>query len=215
MEEGPRTPFYPDHLFKEIIVSFLLLTAILVLAIYWKIPTKPPADPTDANYIPRPEWYFLFLYEIYKFFGGKWIVVGTVIIPFLAISLLLFLPLIDRSFFRRPINRPLAMGIMGALLAGMAIYNEKGCPACHSILGRGEKEGPDLWQVGRRRKGEWLSRLLQDPRSLIPDSKMLKYRLPSEDIQALVGYLLSLDFTRYGPVFMEKEALLAYLSSLK
>jgi mono/diheme cytochrome c family protein len=75
------------------------------------------ADPTDTSYIPRPEWYFLFLFQMLKVFEGPLEVVGTVILPTLAILALIAAPFIDRSRLMRVRQRTLALGIV--LLAGI------------------------------------------------------------------------------------------------
>ena len=67
--------------------------------------SKGPADPTDATYIPRPEWYFLGLFQLLKYFPGKWEVVGAMVIPGIAAGFLALLPWIDRGPDRDPRKR--------------------------------------------------------------------------------------------------------------
>jgi cytochrome c2 len=65
------------------------------------------ANPTDTSYVPRPEWYFLFLFQLLKFFPGRLELVGTVILPSLAILLLAILPFLRRthsSLFAGPLR---------------------------------------------------------------------------------------------------------------
>jgi mono/diheme cytochrome c family protein len=82
------------------------------------------------------------------------------------------------------------------LLAGMALFEEKGCPSCHSIQGKGMKLAPDLYRVGAKRDAEWLAKLLKEPGSVFTSPGMVKYALAPEDLEALVAYLRSLDLTR-------------------
>ncbi len=64
--------FYPSFLFKEIFVMMLIFILVaVILAIYFPVGLGNPADPTDNLFIPKPEWYFLALYELLRFFPGK------------------------------------------------------------------------------------------------------------------------------------------------
>jgi ubiquinol-cytochrome c reductase cytochrome b subunit len=81
------------------------------------VPLERMADPTDTSYIPRPEWYFLFLFQTLKVFEGPLEVLGTVILPTLAILALIATPFIDRSRLARVRQRTLAMGVV--VLAGL------------------------------------------------------------------------------------------------
>jgi mono/diheme cytochrome c family protein len=90
---------------------------LFCMAIWAKIPLERMADPTDTSYIPRPEWYFLFLFQTLKVFEGPLEVVGTVILPTVAILALILTPFIDRSKLVKVRQRGLAIGIV--LLAGL------------------------------------------------------------------------------------------------
>jgi quinol-cytochrome oxidoreductase complex cytochrome b subunit/cytochrome c2 len=100
--ETNTEPFWPRQVFKDLLVSLLILIILAGWVIYKKgAPLGPPADPT-SNYLARPEWYFLFLYESLKFFKGKWEVVGTLVLPTFLLLFLLALPLVDRHPKRHP-----------------------------------------------------------------------------------------------------------------
>ena len=77
-----------------------------------RVPLERVADPTDTSYIPRPEWYFLFLFQMLKVFEGPLEVVGTVVLPTLAILALILTPFIDRSKLVKVRQRTLAFGIV-------------------------------------------------------------------------------------------------------
>ncbi len=62
--------FFPDVIYKDLLVSFALFIVLVMLATFVGVANEPKADPSDATYIPRPEWYFLFLFEMLKFFPG-------------------------------------------------------------------------------------------------------------------------------------------------
>lgn len=105
-------PFWPDQIYKDLIVSALLLVLLVFLSAYCPPPITGPADPTDTSYQPVPEWNFLFLFEALKFLPGRLEPLGTVGIPSLAVILLVGLPFYDRNPDRNPAHRPRAMGAM-------------------------------------------------------------------------------------------------------
>ena len=112
--------FYPSFVFKEIVVMMLIFILVaVVLAIIWPVGLEDPADPTDNLFVPKPEWYFLNLYQLLKYFPGKLEIIATAIIPSGGIIALLLLPFIDRNPEQRPFKRPLAMALM--VLAVVAI----------------------------------------------------------------------------------------------
>ncbi len=112
--------FYPSFLFKEIVVMMLIFILVaIVLALVFPVGLGDPADPTDNLFVPKPEWYFMSLYELLKFFPGKFEVIATAIIPAGGILVLFLVPFLDKSPEKRPTKRPLAMILM--LLAVAAI----------------------------------------------------------------------------------------------
>ena len=118
---GPPRPFYPFHAVKDLAACLVVFAILLTLAAWLGAPLEAVADPTDTTYLPKPEWYFLFLYELLKFFAGQAVVVGTALLPLAGLSLLLMLPLLDRSEERRMLHRPLALAV-GISLAGGLLY---------------------------------------------------------------------------------------------
>src|ERR1043166_7456842 len=58
------------------------------------------ADRDTANYPARPEWYFLFLFQLLKYFPGDYAIFGTVIIPNGVMVILVLLPLLGIGFLR-------------------------------------------------------------------------------------------------------------------
>lgn len=102
--------FYPSFVFKEIVVAMtIFILVVFFLAVVFPAGLEDPADPADANFLPKPEWYFLALYQLQKYFPVKLEVVATFIIPMGSIVLLFLLPFIDRSPENRPRKRPLGM----------------------------------------------------------------------------------------------------------
>jgi len=119
---GKTEAFYPDFLLKEWMVGAVFLVGFLCLTIAHDPPLERIADPTDTTYIPVPDWYFLFLYQLlkYSFASGQFNILGAFIIPGIAFTALILAPFIDRGPERHPTKRPLAVGFM--LLAVSAVF---------------------------------------------------------------------------------------------
>ena len=113
-------PFFPDIIFKDALASLLIFVILVALAYFLGVPTEARANPADTTYTPRPEWYFLFLFQLLKYFPGKLEVIGVIVIPTLMILLLIALPFIDRNPKRHFLNRPLASFAALAVVAGIA-----------------------------------------------------------------------------------------------
>ena len=117
LQKGER--FWPDSIYKDLIVSFGIFILLILLAAFIGVPGEPKADPNDTAYVPRPEWYFLFLFEMLKYFPGSLEWVGTVVIPGIAILVLFLLPLIDRNPRRFYPKRKFALAMMGLMVVGI------------------------------------------------------------------------------------------------
>ncbi|WP_456274242.1 c-type cytochrome [Bacillus sp. AK031] len=116
---GKTEAFWPNFLLKEWLVGAVFLIGYLCLTVAHPSPLERIADPTDAGYIPLPDWYFLFLYQLlkYTYASGPYNVIGAFVIPGLAFGALLLAPFIDRGPHRRPTKRPFATGFMLLALA--------------------------------------------------------------------------------------------------
>jgi len=93
----PKKKFYPEQVFKDTVATFLWFAVLVGMAILVKVPLGRTADPTDTSFIPRPEWYFLFLFQMLKLFEGPLEIVGSLVLPTLAILTLFLVPFIDRG----------------------------------------------------------------------------------------------------------------------
>jgi menaquinol-cytochrome c reductase cytochrome b/c subunit len=118
---GKTEAFWPNFLLKEWMVGAVFLVGFLCLTVAHPAPLERIADPTDTGYIPLPDWYFLFLYQMlkYSYTSGPYTVIGVLVIPGLAFGGLLLAPFIDRGPERRPIKRPIATGAMLLTLAAI------------------------------------------------------------------------------------------------
>ena len=118
-EKEKGYPFFPNILFKDAVVSLVVFLILVALSYFIGAPLEERADPGDANYTPRPEWYFLFLFQLLKYFPGNLEVVGVVILPTIAIAALFLLPFLDRKPQRHFSTRPFVIGFTLFLLAGV------------------------------------------------------------------------------------------------
>lgn len=122
LQKGER--FWPDSIFKDAIMALAIFLVLVLLATFIGIPFEPKADSSDTSYVPRPEWYFLFLFKFLALYGqipllGKIEWIATVIIPSIAVGLLVVLPFIDKSPVRFYSKRILPISIMGILVVSM------------------------------------------------------------------------------------------------
>ncbi len=112
--------FHPDQLAEDLAVSLVILLALFAMTAIWGIPTEVRADPASTTYVPRPEWYFLFFFQLLKYFEGPfWEPVGVVALPLAVIVLLFLVPLLDRRPERRPRRRPYAMASAGVAVVAL------------------------------------------------------------------------------------------------
>jgi ubiquinol-cytochrome c reductase cytochrome b subunit len=116
-ELKPKRVFFPQQVFKDTVAIFIAFSILFTLAIAAKVPLERLADPTDTSYIPRPEWYFLFLFQLLKLTEGPMEVLGTVVLPTIAILALFAIPFLDRGKVTRVTKRVTAFGVV--ILAGI------------------------------------------------------------------------------------------------
>lgn len=113
-------PFFPDILLKDALVSLLVFVVLIALAYFVGAPLEARANPGDTTYTPRPEWYFLFLFQLLKYFPGQLEVIGVFLIPTLIVLLLFALPFLDRSARRHFLARPVVMIATLVAVVGVA-----------------------------------------------------------------------------------------------
>jgi mono/diheme cytochrome c family protein len=119
LQKGER--FWPDSIYKDLLVSFAIFVVLILLATFVGVPGEPKADPSDTAYIPRPEWYFMFLFQMLKYFPGKLEWLGTTIIPGIVILVLLLLPFLDRNPKRYYTRRKFSLTVMGIAVVGIVV----------------------------------------------------------------------------------------------
>ncbi|MBC2736011.1 MAG: cytochrome bc complex cytochrome b subunit [Desulfobacteraceae bacterium] len=112
--------FFPRVVNRWLVLFIVTVSLIALLTYYWPSPLGDPADPTDSTYVPKPEWWVLFLNQLVAIFKGKWAVLGTAVIPGLLTLFLVGLPYLDRSPGNRPAQRKTVI-VAAALLAAVMI----------------------------------------------------------------------------------------------
>jgi ubiquinol-cytochrome c reductase cytochrome b subunit len=217
--------FFPYVVAKDMAVIVAALAVLVVLARRYGAALEPLADPTDIHYNPRPEWYFLFLFQLLKLVPGWMESLATVVLPGLGVGFLLLLPFLDRGPRRHPLERPWLTGLGLLVVCGIATLTAQGalapnvnaamardptveagkrkfaelrCASCHSINGSGGLVGPALDLEGTKRQKDWLAGHFRDPQSLKPGSKMPNFKLLDSEVDVLVAYMSSLGV---GPAF--------------
>jgi ubiquinol-cytochrome c reductase cytochrome b subunit len=121
----PRLPterFYPRQVLMDTAVALLMICALGFLAHFSPTELGPKANPADTQYVPRPEWFYLPVFQWLKYFKGSLSIVGIVVIPTLTAILIVALPFFDRRLERRPWKRPIAVGIYLAIMATLITF---------------------------------------------------------------------------------------------
>jgi quinol---cytochrome c reductase cytochrome c subunit, bacillus type len=143
-------PFYPFAMFHDTVMSLVVVTVIIGLAVVWKYTTPgdhhtteagwlgklydKPADPGTINFVPRPDWYFYFLFYLLRIF--KWpnsVLLGTIGIPTILLLLLLAIPFFDTSPERRLSHRPVAIIASILVVISMGVLTYKGATAKEAL----------------------------------------------------------------------------------
>ncbi|OCT12685.1 menaquinol-cytochrome C reductase [Paenibacillus pectinilyticus] len=111
---GKSEAFIPNFLLKEWMVGVVVLVGMLVLVMSDPAPLGYPADPKNTAFIPMPDWYFLFMYQLlkYPYTSGSYVVLGAVVVPGLLFGGLLLAPFLDTGKERRFYRRPIASSLM-------------------------------------------------------------------------------------------------------
>lgn len=211
--------FYPRQVYMDAVVMLGVFGVLALLAILVPFPLADKANPSDTSFVPVPEWYFLFYYELLKHVHGPLEPFATWVLPAMAILVMLLWPFLDRQkTVRHPASRPVGMALGAMFLIvvfsllgislknlyavkrvepgvahGQALFAQFGCAGCHRIHGTGGAVGPDLSYVGDERPDRgWHLRHFRDPQSVSPGSFMPKFPLTDQELQDLTSYMLSL-----------------------
>ena len=133
-------PFFPPAMFHDTVMSLVVVCVIIALACIWKYTTllgvhyTAKADPGTTSFVPRPDWYFYFLFYLLRIF--KWpetVIIGTIGIPTICLVLLLGLPFVDTRMERRLSRRPVAIIAAVLVILSMGALTWKGATAKESL----------------------------------------------------------------------------------
>src|SRR5437763_2396888 len=146
-------PFYPYAMFHDTVMSLVVVAVIIGLAAVWFYTSgedpktcgsgdscllgprySEPADPATTNFVPRPDWYFYFLFYLLRIF--KWpdsVILGTVGIPTVMLIIAFALPFLDRRMERRLPRRPVAVVAAILVVISMGVLTYKGATAKEAL----------------------------------------------------------------------------------
>jgi ubiquinol-cytochrome c reductase cytochrome b subunit len=180
--------------------------------------------------VPRPEWYFLGLFQLLKYFPGKWEVFGAMVVPGLAALFLVLLPWIDRGPERHPRKRLAVMSVVAVFfiavaaltalgwrdspsnrvaaswtlreIGGRAFVEAAACARCHAPTGIADP----LEQASTSRGPEWLAGHVIDPEMIAPGLREPpRPRRDEREVAAIVAYVQRLSRQPFMPVSSELQ----------
>jgi menaquinol-cytochrome c reductase cytochrome b/c subunit len=146
-------PFFPYAMFHDTVMSLVVVSVIIALACVWYFTSSSdpnscgsgdscllgprysePADPGTTNFVPRPDWYFYFLFYLLRIF--KWpntVILGTVGIPTILLIIMIMLPFVDVRRERRLLRRPVAVIAAVLVVLSMGVLTYKGATAKEAL----------------------------------------------------------------------------------
>jgi menaquinol-cytochrome c reductase cytochrome b/c subunit len=212
-------PFFPYAVMKDSVMALIVVAVIIIMAVVLGAEQGPKADPTSTTYVPRPEWYFFFLFELLRVIKPPELVpIATIGIPTICMVLLLLLPFYDRGPERRPERRPIAitagiltiiamayltylgavggapteveMNVSSKYEAGKEITAASGCLACHKLGENGNHgPGPDLTHIASKIPRAAIIRSVEIGPGIMPSFR----DLGPKKTEQLADFLSSLD----------------------
>jgi ubiquinol-cytochrome c reductase cytochrome b subunit len=117
----PTQRFYPRQVMMDTIVALVMILIRGSLAHFAPTELGPKANPADTQYVPRPEWYYLPIFQWLKYWRGPYAIIGIIVVPTVTAVLLVLVPAIDRRLERRPWRRPIAVGVFFLILGAFVV----------------------------------------------------------------------------------------------
>lgn len=211
-------PFFPYAVLKDSVMALIVLVIIIVFSLVLGAELGQQADPTTTNYVPRPEWYYFFLFELLRIIRDpNWLIMATIGVPTIGVILLVLLPFFDRGPERNPLKRPIAMTAMAATVFAMGYLTilgatagsptklemdvpkkfergkiameEVGCLACHKFGENGNNIGPSLEKVSATFNAASILRTMENP----PPPMLKPSGIPLSKRKALAEFVAALD----------------------
>jgi ubiquinol-cytochrome c reductase cytochrome b subunit len=131
IKEDPINPklrpegFYPRQVIMDMAFALLIMVGLGILSYFHPASLGPIANPADTLFLPRPEWYYLPMFEWLKFWEGPKVVFAVVVVPGILAMLFFLLPFLDRRLERRPWRRPIPVLSVAIVVAGMVYLGAK------------------------------------------------------------------------------------------
>jgi menaquinol-cytochrome c reductase cytochrome b/c subunit len=134
-------PFFPYAVYKDLLIATLAIALVIGMAIWHRVEIGEPVNPASTDFVPRPEWYFFFLFELLKIFKGQNVfmpvIMATFIVPNILMVLLIATPFIDRGPERRIQKRPIALFTGIAVIAFLAYMTHLGASSNEGVGAEG------------------------------------------------------------------------------
>jgi menaquinol-cytochrome c reductase cytochrome b/c subunit len=211
-------PFFPYAVLKDSVMALVVVMVVIAMSLILGAEQGPNVDPTTTTYVPRPDWYFFFLFELLRVIKPPALVpVAMVILPTIFMVLLLLLPFYDRGPERNPLRRPIAttsgilviiamayLTLLGAdagspleveakvpprYEAGKEVVAQSGCLSCHKLGTNGNNgPGPELTHIGSRIPRAAILRSLQIGPGIMPSYQDLPPQKQNE-VANFLAYL--------------------------
>jgi len=123
-------PFFPYAVAKDAAMACVVMAVIITMSLVLGAELGSKANPTTTTYVPRPEWYFFFLFELLRVIKPSSLVgLATIGVPTICMILLFLLPFYDRGPERRPEHRPIATLTGIVVIGAMAFLTYQGASA--------------------------------------------------------------------------------------
>jgi ubiquinol-cytochrome c reductase cytochrome b subunit len=142
----PREPFYPRQVLFDMGFVLLIIAMLSGLSYLRPVTLGPIANPADSHFLPRPEWYYLPMFEWLKFWEGPAVVLGVVVIPGLVAGAMFLMPFLDRRLERKIWRRPIPALAVAIVVFGMVFLGVKSQ--------MDDREGPIARQLDHQREEE-------------------------------------------------------------
>ncbi|SRR5579883_256673 len=111
--------FFPRQVIMDLVFATIIMATLGLLSYFSPVDLGPKANPSDTQFLPRPEWYYLPIFQWLKYWQGETAVIGIVVIPGIIAALLVVLPFMDRRRERRPWKRPVASFSFAIIFLGL------------------------------------------------------------------------------------------------
>ncbi len=121
----PAEGFYPRQVLMDMAFALLLMIGLGILSFFHPARLGPLANPADTQFLPRPEWYYLPMFEWLKYWEGPQVVFAIVVVPGLLAAAFFLLPFLDRKLERRPWRRPIPLLAVAFVVLGMVYLGAK------------------------------------------------------------------------------------------